>query len=498
MEYYIGIDIGTYESKGVLIDDNGIIVKEVTRGHELIIPNSGWAEHDAEKTWWGDIDFILSEIKNHNEENQIVIDSIKNITISSIAPSVVPIDASGNPLRNAILYGIDTRTIKQIDFLNQQIGIEKISEIGKQQLTTQAGGPKILWIKENEPEIYNKTKLFLSGAAFIGFKLTNKAGMDHYTAASFAPLYDFEQQSWSEEIVPFITEMGKLPTLNWATEELGSLTPKMAQKFGLSSNTKVLFGTTDALAEAISCGLVEKGDLMLMYGSSTFFILNTEKLAATTQMWPNLHVQENLYSLTGGTSTAGSLTRWYIDLFVDRKEQTATTFQDFSELANLSCEGANGIICLPHFSGERTPINNPQAKGLFFGLSLKHTKGDLYRAILEGVAYSIRQNIEYIKSLGFEIQRIVCIGGGTKNKLWLQIVSDICGIEQIVTHNKVGAAYGDAFLGWKYNHYNADLLEIKNWLKVEETIIPNTNLKQIYDAGYQKYLMLYKQLENLM
>ena len=498
MKYYIGIDIGTYETKGVIVNSIGKIETEIAVAHQLVIPQSGWAEHDVESTWWGDVVKVFNSFKIFIEREQINKADILSIGISSIAPSVVPIDENGKPLRNAILYGIDTRTVKQIDRLNREIGQEKILAIGKQELTTQAGGPKILWIKENEPHLYLRTKYFLSGASYIGYKLTGKAGLDHYTAASFAPLYDYEKKTWSKELVPYVTEFQKLPDLGWSTDKLGTLKQEIAEEFGLSSTTKVLFGTTDALAEAISCGSVEVGDLMLMYGSSTFFILNANKATQSSKMWPNLHVVENVYSLTGGTSTAGSLTRWYIDLFQARDQQTTKTFKEFGDLAGESAAGANGVICLPHFSGERTPINNPNAKGVFFGLSLKNTKGDLYRAILEGVAYSIKQNIEYMRSIGLEINRIISIGGGTKNRLWLQIVSDVCGIEQIVTQNKVGAAYGNAFLCSIATGQNSSLSDIMKWLIIEENIQPNESYREIYDKGYEKYLEIYKQLEKLM
>ncbi|MFC7686833.1 FGGY-family carbohydrate kinase [Ureibacillus sp. GCM10028918] len=498
MEHYIGIDIGTYESKGVLVNQLGKILHQHNVPHTLTIPRSGWAEHEPLTVWWDGSKEIIKEIVRYCYDNKIDPVEIKCIGLSSIAPSIVPIDKQGKPLRNGILYGIDTRTTKQIKILNEKLSEAYILKHAKQALTTQAGGPKILWIKENEPEIYAQTESFLSGAGFVIHKLTGKKVIDHYTAASFAPLYDFSNYSWSEEFAEHITDTNKLPELYWANEIVGPLNPRIAEELGLASDTKILAGSTDALSEAISSGSVEIGDLMLMYGSSTFFILNINEMTTSDKMWPNLHAVPGIYSLTGGTSTAGSLMRWFIDQFDDLALTTDERYQSNMKAATQSEVGANGVICLPYFSGERTPLNNPEAKGIFWGLTLKHTKADLYRAVLEGVAYTIRQNIEYMNDLGFDIKRIISIGGGTKNELLIQIVSDVCGIKQVVTENKVGASYGNAFLCHLALNKEADLHGVANWLEIKEVIEPNSYNYQKYTEYYKKFKLIYEQTKNLM
>ena len=498
MNLYIGIDIGTYETKGVLINGKGEILYEDHIGHQLIIPQAGWAEHDPDKTWWHDVEYLLTKIASFIEKESLDSNNLRGITFSSIAPSVVPVDSNGKALRNGILYGIDTRSTAQINYLNDLFGKENILDVGKQVLTTQAGGPKMLWIKQNEPDVYAKTKYFLTGAGYVAYKLTKKAGIDHYTAASMAPFYDFENHSWHTELVNQVISVNQLPPLGWSSNILGNITPEIAERYNFHPHTFVTFGTTDALAEAISCGSIDEGNLMLMYGSSTFFILNANRAVTTDKMWSNLNYRDGLYSITGGTSTAGTLTRWFIDLFSQKEFSSAELFKLFMEEAADSVPGANGVICLPHFSGERTPLNNPNAKGVFFGLTLANSRGDLYRAILEGIAFSIKQNIEYMKTLGLEINKIIAIGGGTKNKLWLQIVSDVCGIEQIVTKNKIGAAYGDAFLAALNVEQHLNDKSIKEWLTFEDPIKPNASLYEFYEKQYEKYKLIYQSIEKSM
>jgi xylulokinase len=504
MTYIIGIDVGTYESKGVLVDRKGQVLLSTSVPHKLEIPRSGWAEHDAEKTWWGDFKEISNFLVNEaNSQFKIKSEEIAAIGISTIAPAVVPIDENGQALRKAILYGVDTRTDKEIDFLNTSVGEEEIFKVSGQTLSSQSAGPKILWIKNNEPMVYEQTKTFLSGTGYLVYKLTNELVMDHYTAGSFAPMYDLHNQKWNIDMVEQITEMNKLPALSWSHEIVGTLTSEAAKETGLNIGTKVIAGTADALSEAISVGAVKSGDLMVMYGSSTFFILISRSLTNTKSLWANLHAVPNLKTVTGGTATAGSLTRWFVDQWMDRQDRNtplsiSDAYRELTDLSAKSPPGSNGLLTLPYFSGERTPLHDPKAKGVFFGLTLHHTISDIYRSILEGISYSIRDNIEEIGSQGLEINRIIAVGGGTKNPIWLQSVSDSNGLEQIIPRVTIGAAYGNAFLcalalGW-YTTIN----EIDQWVQADYTIKPNNNLKPLHDERYRLYKQLYHRTKDIM
>ncbi|MET3696711.1 xylulokinase [Bacillus oleivorans] len=507
MAYVLGIDIGTYESKGVLVDRFGKIIVTKSVPHKMEVPKPGWAEHDAENVWWNDFKVLSSTIVNDAKSNfGISPAEILAVGVSSIGPAVVPIDQNGRPLRKAILYGVDTRAQEEIQLLNAEIGEDAIFDNSGQVLSAQSAGPKILWIKRNEPEVYEKTYKFLCGSGYVVYKLTNELIIDRYTAASYSPLFHIHDLTWNQDTVSNITEIDKLPELVWSNEIVGHVNEKAAEETGLVKGTKVIAGTVDALSESISIGSIHPGDLMLMYGSSTFFINVSDSFQKTKKFWPNIHSMEGLYTVTGGTSTAGSLTRWYVDelmlQFMNKEESKNVNMSELytyiTQEAEKSPVGANGLITLPYFSGERTPIHHASAKGMMFGLTLRHTSADIYRSIVEGIAFSIRHNIDEMKKLNTSINRILIVGGGVKSKLWVQSVSDICQIKQIVPKTIVGASYGNAFLCALALGWYSKLEDIDEWVEIAYEVEP---LKENYEAlerNYEIYRELYENTKKLM
>jgi len=269
-----------------------------------------------------------------------------------------------------------------------------------------------------------------------------------------------------------------------------------AAETGLKVGTPVAVGAVDALSEGISVGVVQPGDLMIMYGSTAFFILVLDKPVPDERMWNVGGAFEGQYNLAAGMATTGSLTRWFRDeLAADLPDDTA--YQTLFDEVKTVPPGSNGLIVLPYFSGERTPINDPDARGLIIGLNLTHKRKDIYRALLEGVAYGICHNIETFNDIGAPVKRVVAVGGGTQSKEWLQIVSDVAGIEQIVPAQTIGASYGDAFLAG----IAAGILEresITDWVQGSEVIQPNPVAGQVYRSYYMDYLELYEKNKDIM
>lgn len=505
--YVIGIDIGTYESKGVLVDHLGKVIVTKSVPHRLGVPFPGWAEHDAESVWWNDFKTLsYSIIEEAKSSYSILPNDVLAVGVSSIAPAIVPIDKSGNPLRKAILYGVDTRANNEINMLNDDIGEEIIFEKSGQYLSSQSAGPKILWIKRNEHAVYDKTYKFLCGSGYVAYKLTDEFIIDRYTAASYSPLFNIHELTWDKEIVPKITDMEKLPNLAWSHEIIGEVTGRAAMETGLAKGTKVIAGTADALSESISIGSINQGDLMLMYGSSTFLINIADSLKKTKSFWPNIHGVEGLYTITGGTSTAGSLTRWYVDKlmlqFIGKEELKYINISDMytyiTKEAEKSPIGSNGLITLPYFSGERTPIHHANAKGMIFGLALHHTSADIYRSIVEGIAFSIRHNIDEMRRLNTSIKRALIVGGGVKSKLWVQSVSDICQINQIVPKITVGASYGNAFLCAMALGWYSKLEDVDQWIEADYEVEPQKENYDVLERNYKIYRKLYENNKILM
>lgn len=496
----LGIDIGTYESKGVVTDLDGSVVANTSIGHNLSIPNPGWAEHDAESVWWYDFVTLCRELL---ERGQIDPKSIRGVGVSAIAPCVLPIDDQGTPLRPGILYGVDTRATDEIAELERELSREAIFTNSGLHLSSQAAGPKILWIRQNEPEVWAKTATFLTGSAYLVFKLTGEKVIDLYTGTGYAPLLDVQRRAWNEEMARAITPMDRLPRLLWSVEVAGRVTDRAAKETGLIAGTPVIAGTADAASEALSAGLSRVGDLMVMYGSTMFFIQKSSKLVATEKLWSAVFLESGTYAVAAGMSTSGSLTRWFRDNLAPEErtaeiEGGANAYSALAELAARSPPGARGIVVLPYFSGERTPILDSDARGMILGLTLSHTRADLYRAILEGVGYGIRHNIDTMREEGIPPSRILAVGGGTKNPLWLQIVSDIAGIEQYVPDQHYGACYGDALMAGVGIGVFEDTTQASEWVRYRAVVKPEPSIQALYEPYYQIYRQAYPATAPLM
>ncbi|MDI3542628.1 MAG: xylulokinase [Candidatus Atribacteria bacterium] len=498
--YLLGVDIGTYSSKGVLVEREGNIIAQHVVPHGMDMPQPGYFEHDAEGVWWHDFREI---VKNLLIESKINPEQIRGIGISAIGSCVLPLSEDGQPLRPAILYGIDTRATQEIEYLEKVLGREEIFRQSGMYLSSQASGPKILWIKNHEPEVFQKTRWFITSQAYLVYKLTGKATIDAYTASGYAPLFDMQNLCWREDVASYITPLNRLPQIYWSCEVAGYVTDRAAAETGLAAGTPVIVGTTDAAAEAISAGMREFNDMMLMFGSSIFFIVKTAELIKTRHFWSAPFLEKDTYAFTGGMSTAGSLTKWFRDQFgYPEVEEEASVgknaYQLLADLVSQSPPGAKGLILLPYFEGERTPLNDPRAKGLLFGLGLRHTRGDVYRALLEGVGFGVRHNLEVMKEEGVTPARILATGGGTKNMLWMQIVSDIAKVPLSIPRQQIGASFGDAFMAGVGIGWFKDLTEINRWVEIEKTIQPDLRTHEKYALNYRLFLSLYEATKPFM
>ena len=300
-KYYLGIDIGTYETKGVLVNIKGEVIAQSAKKHEMIVPQSGWAEHRPNEDWWGDFTFVSNELINKSGCNP---KDIKAVSASTIGPCMLPVDKDGEPLMNAVLYGVDTRAYKEIDYLNNNIGEEKIFKFNGNALTSQQVGPKILWLKNNRPEIFNKTFKIVNGTAFINSKLTGNYTTDHFSAAFVSPFYDINKQDWSNELINDLIDLEQLPKLVWTDEVIGEVSAKASKETGLAEGTIVSSGTIDAAAEALSVGVTGSGDMMMMYGSTMFFISITDSILSDSRLWYAPWLFKGEHSLMGGLATS--------------------------------------------------------------------------------------------------------------------------------------------------------------------------------------------------
>lgn len=486
MKHYLGVDIGTFETKGVIASQGGEIVASAARAHQMLVPQPGWAEHRPQEDWWDDFAFVTRKMLT---DSRIAPTSIAAIGASAIGPCMLPVDRDGTPLMNAVLYGIDVRAAQEIDELTQRIGADTLIARCANALTSQSVGPKILWLKRHRPEVFSKTHKILTSTSYLVHRLTGRFVIDHYSAAGSSPLYLPDELAYSDQLASDIVPLDRLPGLAWTTDIAGAVTPRAAEETGLAAGTPVIVGTIDAAAEAFSVGVTKSGDMMLMYGSTIFIIEITPRRINDSRLWYAPWLFPGQHASMSGLATSGTLTHWFRQQFakeLDPESAIATLTQE----AERSPPGAKGLVMLPYFSGERTPLHDPQAKGMFFGLNLTHERGDMFRALLEGIAYGTNHILETYAEVGQEPAKIYAVGGGTKNRVWAQATSDISGREQIVRQKTIGASYGDVFLAaMAVGDAKAD--DIEKWNPVAGTFTPNQAHSERYRKLYRIFSDLY-------
>ncbi|MEA4893825.1 MAG: FGGY-family carbohydrate kinase [Oscillospiraceae bacterium] len=498
-KFFMGIDIGTFGSKGTLVNENAEIIAERSEEHQMEVPHPGYAEHDAEKTWWGDFCRISNELIS---SSGIDPKDIVSVGCSTIGPCCLPVDENLNPLRKAILYGIDVRAVKEIEYLENLYGKSEIFEKCGTPLTSQSAAAKILWIKNNEPEVYAGAYKFVTGSTYLVAKLTGKCVIDNYTAATWVPIYSMEKLDWVDDVSLFCRR-DQLPECRWSSEIVGEVTEKAAKETGLAAGTKVTAGTADASAEAFSVGVLDPGDMMLMYGSSIFIIHVVEKFTKDARLWAGPYLFPGTYSVAAGMSCAGTLTHWFrdnfaIDIMEESKKSGKNVFCEMAKFSEGIPAGSEGLVILPYFSGERTPINDPLAKGMIFGLNLQHTRAHIYKALLEGVGYGINQHFEIFDALGMGTKKVMAVGGGTRNPAWLKAVSDISGKRQFVAETDTGAAYGDALIAALGVGHFASSQAVADTIKIKSLIAPDKDTYADYAPYRDRYNKLYQQTKDIM
>ena len=490
--YVIGIDVGTYSAKGVLVDARGTIHAEHTVEYELSMPRPGWAEHDADDVWWSSLTTITQALI---DKGGVPAERIAAIGASAIGITMLPLDRNGRPLRPSILYGIDTRCWREIEEIEDALGTEAVLErSGK--LSTQSLGPKLLWFKKHEPELFARTRSVLTAHAYLNFRLTGELSVDRYSARGYAPFFDRKRGAWSDWADDVIAPHTLLPRIYDSTDVIGQVTAQAAAETGLATGTPVIAGTIDAAAEALSAAVIDEGDTMLMYGSTLFVIQVRDTPLQHPTIWSSTYLRPGSYTMAAGLATSASLTRWFRDEFAqpertDAREGGPDAYAALSDLAATSPVGARGLVTLPYFSGERTPFADPMARGVIAGLSLSHTRADVYRSLLEGVAYALRHNLDVMAEAGGAARRLVGVGGGTKSDVWMQIFCDVLGVPQEIPATTVGASYGDAFMAALAMGLVDDWRDIKDWVRIARIVEPNPEHAERYAALYAIYRELY-------
>jgi xylulokinase len=484
-ELVVGLDIGTSSTKAVAVDADGTVVATVTGRHEMSQPRPGWFEQDAETVWWQQSRQLLAQLMADDRVGRC---HVAAVGISAMGPCLVICDRSGTPLRPGILYGIDMRATAEIEELNERYGAAPILERGGSALSSQAVGPKLLWLQRHEPELWAAAARWFSASSFLVHKLTGEYLLDHHTASQFDPMYDLSAQRWAADWAADLSPGVPLPPLAWSGEIAGTITELAATDTGLPAGTPVLAGTVDAWAEAHSVGVRADGDLMIMYGSTLFLVGIDPDGRPHSGLWRTAGLAPRSSTLAAGMATSGLLADWVATV-------TGTPIAELIAAAADIPAGSGGLVLLPYFAGERSPLFDPGARGVALGLTLAHRPAHLMRAALEAVAMGVRHNLEAFDSVrpGSADWRAVAVGGGVAGgratgALWPQIVSDVTGRAQEIPAQTVGASYGDALLA----AVAAGLVPAgTDWTKIAGTVVPRPEFAALYDERYGVYRDLF-------
>jgi len=499
MEYLIGVDIGTLGSKGIIIDAEGRIISQKFVEHDIKVLKPGWVEQNPE-VFWNDFKTITKTLIS---EAKIANGKIEAVGISGLVPDVVPVDSSGKPIRDCIIY-MDRRAVNEAEIVRQKIGEKKLYEISGNAIDPYFAGYKCLWFQLNERNNYKKTWKVLDGSKYVVYKLTERAVLDSATGPLFAPFFNLRAKGWDNWLLSELgVEKEKLPEIVSPIDVIGEVTKGASKETGLPEGCKVIAGGPDYQFSAFSAGLTAPGDTMIMYGTTGLLAIVLDRPLFDPRLVNSLYILPNRYMSFGGMATTGALVRWFRDQFgfIEKEIERWSGISAYSLLDSEAIKtppGSDGLVVLPYFMGERTPIWDPAARGTIIGLTLYHTRGHIFRALLESTGYALRHHLEIIRELNINIKRIVAVNGGARSGLWRQIVSDILGMPQQYISNAMGAPYGDAFLAGVAVKIFKSAEEINKFIKIDVETRPNEENSEIYTKLYDIYKKLYPTLKDYM
>lgn len=482
---YIGIDLGTSAVKLLLMDQDGKIHKIVSKEYPLYFPHPGWSEQKPED-WWEQTVVGIKELTAKCDKSQIA-----GIGFGGQMHGLVALDANDQVIRPAILWN-DGRTIKETDYLNEVIGKDKLSEYTANIAFAGFTAPKILWMRENEPENFAKICKIMLPKDYLAYKLSGTFCTD-YSDASGMLLLDVKNRCWSKEMMDIcgVTEE-QLPKLFESYEVVGNIKQNLAEAFGFSSEVKIVAGAGDNAAAAVGTGTVGDGGCNISLGTSgTIFISSKDFRVDEYNALHSFDHADGGYHLMGCMLSAASCNKWWM-------EEILKT-QDFGkEQEGIVKLGENQVFYLPYLMGERSPHNNPKARAMFIGMSMDTTREEMTQAVLEGVAFGLRDSLEVARSLNIPIERTKICGGGAKSPLWKKIIANVMNLKVDMIESEEGPGYGGAILAAVgCGEYASVEDAAAKLVKVIDTVEPDEELAAKYEERYQKFRQIYPTVKEL-
>ena len=482
--YYIGVDLGTSALKLVMMKGNGELVKTVSKEYPLYFPRSGWSEQKPE-------DWFIAVKEGLKELAAFVDEKIGGISFGGQMHGLVILDKDDNVLRPAILWN-DGRSTEETDYLNNVIGKEKLSKLTANIAFAGFTAPKILWVKKNEPEIFEKIAKIMLPKDYISYMLSGNFSTD-YSDASGMLLLDVKNKKWSKEMIDICSiSEDMLPKLYESYEPVGTIKPELAKEIGLNEGIKIVAGAGDNAAAAIGTATVGEGACNISLGTSGTVFISSKNFGVDSfnALHSFAHADGN-YHLMGCMLSAASCNKWWMEEILKTK--------DFSkEQENIENLGENNVFFLPYLMGERSPHNDPDAAGTFIGMRMDIKREDMTLAVFEGVTFALRDSLEVARSLGIKIEKTMICGGGAKSPLWKRLVANILNVEVDVPMSEEGPGFGAAILAAVgCGEYESVEKAAKSIIKIKEKIKPEADLVVKYEEKYQKFKRIYPALKDV-
>lgn len=494
--YILAHDLGTSGNKATLYDLNGKLHSSTFFEYQTVYPKTNWVEQDP-ADWWK---AVCTSTKDLIEEAGISATEILCVCFSAQMMGCLPVDKYGVPLRNMIIWA-DLRAVKQAAVIAKEVGMADVYQITGHRISPSYSAAKILWLRDNQPEIFKKTYQILQAKDYIIYKLTGRFVTD-YSDASGTNLLDLEQKDWSDRILKAIAlSRDILPELHPSTDVAGAVTKEAAVEAGLLEGTPVVIGGGDGSCAAVGAGVVEEGSAYNVIGSSSWVALAAKRPVYDPEMrtfnW--VHLDQNLFSPCGTMQSAGYSYSWLKNtlcgLEVERaKQENINPYAIIDRLIENSKPGANNLIFLPYLIGERSPRWNPDAKGAFIGLKITTAKADIYRAVLEGVTYNLKVILDIFNNFN-PINEVIVIGGGARGRVWPQILADIWQKEVLVPQFlEEATSMGAAICGGVGIGAFKDFSVIRDFNKIVRTVKPRPEYQAIYHRLFAIFNETYEAL----
>lgn len=476
---YIGIDLGTSAVKLLLMRGDGSILKIVNREYPISFPKPGWSQQNPED-WYRETVEGLKELLEGSDKSQVA-----GISFGGQMHGLVVLDEKDQVIRPAILWN-DGRTAEESDYLNQVIGQEVLSGYTANISFTGFTAPKVLWMKKHEPENFARICKLMLPKDYLAYRLSGVHSSD-VSDASGTLFFDVKNRRWSKEMCEICQiQEGWLPKIYESYEAVGSVKPEIAEELGISKEVKVVAGAGDNAAAAVGTGTVGDGACNISLGTSgTVFISSKSFGVDKHNALHSFAHADGSYHLMGCMLSAASCNKWWMDEIIGTQEYA-------KEQEHITALGENHVYFLPYLMGERSPHNDPDARGIFIGLTMDTARADMTQAVLEGVAFALRDSLEVAESLGIQITRTKICGGGAKSPLWKKILANVLNIKVDVLENEEGPALGGAILAAVACGEYASVAEAAQAVvKVKDTIEPEPALAEKYEKRYQQFKQIY-------